>query len=544
METLQRQSLIRPEHSLYPFQEEAVARAYWQSTEADDRALLVVYDMGTGKSPISIYTAAMMVEDGMLDHILVVAEANKVEDWSGVDFPKFSTLDVGKYEGTPTKRQKILDEGPPQVMVMTYELGRQDLVRWKKAKSTAIQGPGPLSTYLEGKRVLIIFDECTKIKTGNTRLTVAWDYLINRRLRKDPTAQVAVLGLTGTPVEKSPEDHFRICRLLAPRLSQTVEEFKRDHVDAYDLYGNATRFKNLSPSNAQPGVVPLSERFSSIIIRKRKTDPDVMENFPSKIDNPPRFIPLLPRQRDFYEQLRETLMDVAMEENPDRPDPSVITILRQVAIAPEALLRSKGKMAQEVVRIIGEKGLRDLGSAKFEEMSRWLSEIGDQQGVVFTFFGQSVLPLAHERIRRAGISVVVNHGQMNPADRQRSQDAFRAGDAQIFLSSDAGARGLNLGVGSALLHLELPVTYAKYVQRSDRIHRVDSQHPSVTIDSLVARGTVEETMATTVLDRHAWAEEVVDGKVIDGEEAEDQGIVSASMMRMMWAEERRRRRSR
>ena len=72
-----------------------------------------------------------------------------------------------------------------------------------------------------------------------------------------------------------------------------------------------------------------------------------------------------------------------------------------------------------------------------------------------------------------------------------------------------------LGVGSALLHYDLPLMYSIFDQRSNRIHRIDSKHASVTIDSLVAggvkdRSTVENAVAEMLVRRNAWSDEVID----------------------------------
>jgi len=519
-----------PGKSLIPFQEEGIVKSYFL-LEGDWKAADVQYDMGLGKSVISMALAGLLFEDDLIDHVLVVAESNKVRDWAEDDFPAWTALDVVRYAGTKEKRAKIR-ESLPQVLVMTYETGRNDIAVFKHARKNqghAITGPGPLAEALKDKRVLVIFDEVTKLKGRTSRTHLAWNYLVNRWLRKRRKSTALVVGLTGTKIESSPEDHYNVNRILVPQMSPTVADFEAAYVGERNDYDKIVAWKNLTPEDCEPGVVPLSELYSAITLRKRKTDPDVIGWFPAKVENPSQFIALTPKQREFYEDVI-----AALDADEDTDVNSALTLLRQIAGGPMALTRSQGMMAKTIVRAVGERTLASLGSAKEDAMVNWLREAGDQQAVIFTFFGQSILPLLHDRLRAEGFDVVINHGQMDTADRQAAQRTFKAGQAQVFLSSDAGARGLNLGVGSALLHYELPLTYATYSQRSDRIHRADSVHPSVTVDSLLAADTVEEPVLDLVMKRNHWSDQVLD----HGGHSEE--AITASMREALWNHARRK----
>jgi SNF2 family DNA or RNA helicase len=149
--------------------------------------------------------------------------------------------------------------------------------------------------------------------------------------------------------------------------------------------------------------------------------------------------------------------------------------------------------------------------------------------VVFSFYGQSVLQILHDELTKAGYSVSINHGAMSGRDRQRSQDAFKRGETQIFLSSDAGARGLNLGIGSSLIHYEPSLTWANHEQRGNRIHRIGGTHPSVNIQMMVARDTRDERALAAMQASHQASEDAIDFDVDDDET----GFVTAAMRRRM-----------
>jgi hypothetical protein len=523
---------------LFGFQLEGVARAVWQYTGSEHPATFVTWDTGIGKTHLTMASAALMFEDGTLDHLIVVAEANKIKDWAHEDLPTFTGLSTALYAGSPDRRRRILED-MPQALVMTFETGRNDICTFK-ARSKAITGDKMLTTALLGKRVMVVLDETSaKLRNRNSGLYIAWDYLLNRRLRRDKATTLYVSAMTATPVEKSPEDHFNVGRLIAPELAPTVAQFKEHYIGAYDIFGNPSKFVNLTTQDCAPGVVPFNQVFAPITMRKRKTDRDVIEQFPAKVENPPRFIDLDPRHQDFYEAVHE-----ALASSEDLSDRAVFTLMRQIAANPLALTYSKATTSKTIVQAVGHAGLAALGAAKVEAMLAWQQQMGDQQTVIFTFFGQSVLPLLQTALAQQGYAVEVNHGQMSHTERFAAQGRFKAGDAQIFLSSDAGARGLNLGVGSGLLHYELPVMYSTFVQRSDRIHRIDSKsrygHESITIDSLVARHTVEERIADLLLKRNGWSDQVLDdGAYSDEDWDPGEQFLTATDRRAMLALARR-----
>lgn len=524
---------LRHYHSprgLFPFQIDGVCESYLWLTESEESVCDLLWQTGTGKTHWTMATAALLVEDGLVDQILVVAEGNKVTDWVE-DFAKFTDIPAARYHGTVEKRRKILSD-PPKVLVSTYETGRNDICEFSPKKgSRAVVGDKFLTTFLKGKRVFVVFDEFSRLRSRNNYLWTAWNYLLNRQLRhpkRNPGGKVMAAGLTATKIEKNPEDHFNANLLLMPWASPSVAEFERDHIKSYDPWGNVEEYWNLGEDEAgrSPNVVPLSKRWSHRTLKKRKSDPDVIGFFPAKVEEPPRWIQLSPAHREFYAAVDEIFAEGS--------EMAAFSLLRQVAAHPMSLTLSPGQSATDIVDTIGAQTLAAMGSAKEEAMVEWANALGGDQGVIFTFYGQSVLPLLAARLRTEGFSVSTNHGKMNLDTRAESQRQFKAGDSQIFLSSDAGARGLNLGCGSALLHYELPLLYSTFIQRSDRIHRIDSIHESVTVSALIAKGTVEEALAELLIQRNGWSDAVLeDDAYIEGWDPGEQ-FLTAEMRRALW----------
>jgi hypothetical protein len=98
------------------------------------------------------------------------------------------------------------------------------------------------------------------------------------------------------------------------------------------------------------------------------------------------------------------------------------------------------------------------------------------------------------RLEQRGIGHVSFHGDV-PADKRPALvQRFRDDPAcRVFLSTDAGATGLNLQHASILVNMDLPWNQAILEQGSARIHRLGQSRP-VQIVNFVAKGTIEEGM--------------------------------------------------
>jgi SNF2 family DNA or RNA helicase len=491
--------LYHSPRGLYDFQVRGVAYCY----ERLDN--LAAWDTGIGKTHLAMATAAMLFEDERLDHALVICEKNKVDEWLA-DFRRFTDLDAALYYGTPKKREKIR-KSLPQVLISTYETARNDaghLVKVEGRKTKKLV-PHVLTEVLAGKRVMVVYDEMTKLGNRGSNNHKAHDLLV--QTLRSGGVDARVLGLTATPIERNPENFYNLGRILAPWLMPTVAGFERDYIKTKDIFGTPVAFKNLSRDDCDPGVTPFVDVMRPVLLRKRKTDPDVIDQFPKTVEEI-TYVRLGDRHQEFYETVKDVFADAD-----EMTQKVLFTTMRQIAAHPLALLRSQGQISRAIVEQVGEEGLRALGSAKTDRLVEYLVPLVKGQGaqvVVFTFFGPSVIPLLQEALEAEGISCALNHGQMRDADRKRDKEAFKAGRKSVFLTSDAGARGINLPEALYVLEFEMALTHANRTQRLNRIHRIDSTHPSVTFQTFIALDTVEEGIARGVLRRNEWSDALLD----------------------------------
>lgn len=482
--------LYHSPRGLYPFQIDGIASMYVMGSG------MLVWDTGTGKTHAAMRLSALLVEDDEIDLTLLVAEKGKVDEWKE-DYQSFTRLTTRVHHGSG-RMKRLERHGMPQVLVTTYETAKADLARLVRTpgrRGTSVKD-GPLMEMIRPLRVLVIYDEIPVKLRNRTSDIYKAHFRVARQLRKVFPESTRIFGLTATPLEKDYEDAFNQLRIVRPDLMPTVEEFEKRYVTSRDQYGKP----HFHPQRIKEFVA----LYQQAQIRKRKTDPDIIDQFPKRVEES-LHLKMADDQRALYEAIE------SIQDDFDNPVPGLWTVLRQVAGAPSSLLYSSenpegSALAKLVVEEIGADVIRKTSSVKEEALLHFLDTVVKGQGdkaVVFTFFGQSILRVLHQRLLSAGYKVYVNHGAMSMAEQTASRKGFKSDPSPcVFLTSDAGARGINLPEATYVIEYESALTYANRTQRLDRIHRIDSLAPSVTCMTFFVDGTVEESIGLNMIERN------------------------------------------
>lgn len=501
---------------LYPFQQKGIARWILHGRR------MPVWDTGTGKSHIALATSAILFEDEKICLALVVCEQAKIGEFRD-DFGTFTRLDYTTYYGDKARRERIRNQHPPRVLISSYETIRNDashLVKRKVGRRTqSHREDGPFTEMLcemiraTGKGVCIAYDEVTKLANRTSENYKSHHHMIKRiaAAAESVGAKVWVAGMTATPIERDPENVFNEWRLIDPEHAPTVEEFERDYVQYRDFHGNPT-FKNIGREreHRDPWVTILKERMSYILDVKSKFDDDIRDQFPKMVEEY-AYVEMSPHQGVFYSEVEKFINEEA--EARDFDERALYTVLRQISCHPLSLTLSKGGLAKRIVAEVGTAGLAKIGAPKLDRLLLRFEALIKGQGakaVVFTFFGDSVLPLIGDALESHGYVVARHSGKMSRDAKEEAKARFRHGDAQIFLSSDAGSRGLNLPEALYIENYEMALTHATNVQRANRAHRIDSTNESITVNSLILKGTIEEGVVRLNQTRNEWHDALLD----------------------------------
>ena len=534
--TLPNGELYYSPRGLYDFQVDGVASCCLRTSGPD--GLLAIWDWGLGKSHLTMASAAYLFADGLIDFVMLVVEKNKLKEWE-VDFQQYTALQPHRYHGSGRERRlvKALDTAPPHVFITTYETGRNELMSYQstgsRGKGTKVDGPLMETLGLRDKRILWVFDE-PKLRNRTSEVYRTYDYVL-RTLRKGPHHQ-RVLGLTATPVERDIEDAFNIGRIVAPEKMPTVEYFDRYFVAERDRYRRA-RYK------AGREQV-FATMFQSIMIRKRKTDPDVLDQFPKQIEESAP-VPLLPEHAKLYEAIEgiydppEGESDTRSAAEVEAQERTLLMVLRMVAGHPAAIMHSQSDLACRIVEEIGADRLREIRSSKTEALLADLELLVRGQGaqvVIFTFFANTVLPELARELRQADYPISVYTGGQSTAVNEAEKAAFKAGETRVLLASDAAARGINLENAAYVIEYESATTYANRGQRVNRSNRLFAGNPSVTCRTMIAENTAEEGLVDLMLSRNRSMDRLL-GDSSDGTE-----FISAAERRRLLTMYRDRRR--
>lgn len=480
---------------LFGFQQDGIAQTYL------DISKMVIWDTGLGKTHLGLQLLALLAEDEALTTALLVVEKNKLGEWRD-DVARFTRLTALVHHG-PTRRKKLdrylAEHGSlPQVLVSTVETLKLDTVH--KQANPVTRGTSLVDEWLMGHLrplaggAVLVYDEIGAKLSNRSSMNYKAHHRLQAELRK-LNRDLRVVGLTATPINKGYEDAYNQLRITHPDAMPLVKDFERECVKSRDIYD---RPKEYDPA----GIAKFVERCRPLMIRKRKTDADVVDQFPAKVEEA-LHVDMASDQEKLYDLVEDLGVDEHGEWDP--PDGLWMT-LRQLAAHPASLTHSPGRLATLLTEELGAEYLRSITSSKVDALVRYLSPVvlgQDEKAVCFSFFGQSVLPLLAAELRRAGMRVHVYHGGLSTSQRDDVRRRFRGDPSPcVFLTSDAGARGINLPESSYVIEYDSALTHAMREQRINRCSRIDGGKKLLHCMTMVLDRTVEVPIVQGVLARN------------------------------------------
>ena len=150
---------------------------------------------------------------------------------------------------------------------------------------------------------------------------------------------------------------------------------------------------------------------------------------------------------------------------------------------------------------------------KLEELEGVLSELLEESARKIVVFSEWVkmLELARELAAEMGVDYAWHTGDVPQLKRRAEIARFREDPAcRLFLTSDAGATGLNLQVANAVINLDLPWNPAKLEQRIARAWR-KGQKSAVSVVNFVTENSIEHSILHLLSSKRTLADGVLDG---------------------------------
>lgn len=124
--------------------------------------------------------------------------------------------------------------------------------------------------------------------------------------------------------------------------------------------------------------------------------------------------------------------------------------------------------------------LRSPEKDKLETLGRLLCSLGSTPSIVFLNYREAV-DRVYQFLHKAGFCLSAFHGAMEQKDRERALFRFQSGCANVLVSTDLAARGLDIADVQNIIHYHLPMNSEAYIHRNGRTARWDRQGASYLI---------------------------------------------------------------
>ena len=424
---------------LLPYQMDGIAFAVGAGRS------ILADDMGLGKTIQGIGVAELLSQDADIKKVLIICPASLKSQWR-LEIQRFSNRDGQLVLGTAEQRSRQYDNAS-FFTICNYEQVLRDLnsieaVKWD----------------------LIILDEGQRIKN--------WEAKTSQMVKalRSPFALV----LTGTPLENRLEELFSIVEFIDDRRLGPAFRF-------YNTYriinekGRLLGYKNLDA---------LRESLKPVLLRRTRQG----------------VIKELPPRTTMIRRIPATDEQLALHEGHRR---IVQTIISKSYISEMDLLRLQKallmcRMAANSTFLVDKDP--PGYSSKLAELDVLLDQLLSEEDRKIVLFSEwtTMLGLIEPLIAKRKAEYVRLDGSVPQKKRQGIVHQFqRDPNCRLFVTTNAGATGLNLQSANTVVNVDLPWNPAVLEQRIGRAHRMGQKRP-VQVYLLVTEGTLEESLLGTL----------------------------------------------
>lgn len=437
--------------------------------------------VGIGKTAQAIAVMQWFAVNRSIRHFLIIGKKSIKYQWSE-EIVKFSTVFDGyKVFYTPEikkKRQKIYEEASKEeksILITNYHNFLNDTEM--------------LQDFAPG---FCVVDEAHSVK--------AREGVINGNISK-VIKNVPTAFLTGTPVMSRPEDIFGIVQMSDPGYFGTWQAFQ----DRYLVMSNKYGFWFVA------GVKHLDElhnKVQDIVIRR--TEYEVSVQMPEVVvrnilvdasslqKRLQEFIALQEQGlKDQYTSVDEEIKKngnkeelMAAREKVSNAMKSLISAKQNIATDPFIFRESSSKFAES---FSSELPVNETLSPKTEAVIDLVSDIVESGDKVIMF--SKFVTTCHyfsRVLEKKKINTLLYTGEEDDEKRKNNIAVFRTSEEyNVLIGSDAMAEGLNLAEARHVINIDIPDTYAIYMQRFGRIRRVTSEYDNVIVHNFLTKNSCD-----------------------------------------------------
>ncbi len=440
---------------MYPYQAEGALFAVRAG-----RAL-IGDEMGLGKTIQAIAATEILARHFGVAKVLVICPTSLKYQWQS-EIKRFSGRDSFVIAGGRAQRQK-------------------DYVRDDFCKITNYEKLQPdLDLISAWAPDLVIVDEAQRVKNWNT--------IAARALKRIDSPYAVVL--TGTPLENKLEELISIVQFVDQHRLGPTWKLLHEH-QVKDEHGRVTGYT---------GLEKIGQTLAPIMIRRRKSE--VLMQLPERTDQN-LLVPMTELQMTYHQENADVVAQIVnrwrkMKFLSDKDQRRLTCALQNM------------RMSCNSTYLLDQESDHGIKADELAALFDGLFEQPDAKAVVFSQWTRTH-DIVIRRLEARGIGYVSFHGGVPSEKRPALVERFRDDpDCRVFLSTDAGATGLNLQHASTLVNMDLPWNPALLEQRIARIHRMGQKRP-VQIVNFVAKGTIEEGMLSVLAFKRSLSAGILDG---------------------------------
>ena len=428
--------------------------------------------MGTGKSRSALAGLRLLqLSEAEVFPALITAPVSMLRVWEDEIRHVFPDAEVRVADGTPTKIRKALTPGADFYVVgwdtirKYTRLSPHPKVKLTDAEKTEAElNELGLKTY--------IADEAHRSKSVVAKRTRAAFYLAERIPN--------FIGLTGSPMQDTPEDLFALLHLTQPTEYPNRTSFNERYI-RYDW--------NLWGGRDPIGFLPdrEDEFYNNFNAVSRRVTKDMVLDFLPPKTYETRFVSLPAPHRKAYRELEKTFATVLED--------SVLTVDNHLTLALR-LLQLANAMGDMIYEGDDPTPKYVMTADKSPKVDAFIDDYtnGDFDGEQIIVFSDSyqLLTLVRDALVKHKIGFVEISGSVTGDERKAAVDAFQAGEFPICLLTRAGGEGITLTAARTMVRLFRSWSLTVHQQVEDRNHRIGSEiHESVRYIDYVVEDTVE-----------------------------------------------------
>ena len=412
-------------------------------------------DMGLGKT-IQVLAAILYLKENNLvkGDILVISPTSLLGNWQK-EIEKFApTLTSFIYHGPNRTLPEETD-----IIITSYGILQRDFDILEKNLNI----------------FLCVVDEAQNIKNPNTKQTRAVKKLDSRHR----------IALTGTPIENRLSEYWSIFDFTNRGYLFSLRTFNEKYANPIEKH------------NDEFSLDVFKKITSPFILRRNKTDKEIINDLPDKIVNDV-YCNLTVEQAAMYEEtLNVVLRDVENSEGINRKGLilKLLTSLKQICNHPAHFSKSDKISVNE--------------SGKTEVLISILDNIleNNEKCIIFTQYVEMGNILQKLIEKHFNEEVLFFNGSLSRKKREEMIDKFQNNDENkiMILSLKAGGTGLNLTAAQNVIHYDLWWNPAVENQATDRAYRI-GQENNVMVYRFITTGTFEEHVNNILIEKSKLAE--------------------------------------